>query len=113
MRSLVWDLLENKKEKRPIRLFWGLKDPAEMFWAEELLDMNRDYENLKIDITVKNPPENGWYLCEGTIMDCVATHDWDKEAGVLICADGEIIEEVRKIVIDKGVNPESISGQKI
>ena len=112
IRSMILDLLETKKDKRPIKLLWGLRYVDDMFWEEDFRKLAEFYSNFEVDITLSKPPED-WPLCSGRVTDCIGKHEFNfGKSGFYLCGNREMIEEMRRLLSGKGVQPSNIHYEK-
>lgn len=112
VRSMLLDLLETKKDTRPMSLHWGLRYADELFWEEDLRRLDEYYDNFTFDIVLSRPPET-WPLCRGRVTDCLRTHGqtWN-EKGFYLCGSKAMIEDVKKLLVAKGVDEARIHNEK-
>jgi NAD(P)H-flavin reductase len=107
MITVVRELIK-KGDEREILVHWGLVDAGEIFNQEEFLDWE-ETGRVKVDIVLFKPPVSGWYLCQGSVADCVETHERDfKREGYYICTDEETSKVVREWLVRSGVESERI-----
>lgn len=112
LRSMVLDLLENKKESRPIQLHWGLRHVKDMFWEEDFRIKHTYFDNFHFHLTLSKPPDH-WPLCEGYVSDCVSDEiELDPDWGVYLCGSKVMIEEVSVLVKEKGVPQDQVHFEK-
>jgi len=112
IRSMVLDLLEEKNDKRFIKLHWGLRFVEDMFWEDDFRRLHKHYDNFNFHLTLSKPPEK-WPLCSGHVTECVEVEiklgvDW----GVYLCGNKAMIDEVSELVQKKGVVKEQIYFEK-
>ena len=108
IRSMIENLLVDKKDKRPMWLHWGLRHPEDVFWFSEFAVWAEDYDNFTFDPVLSRPNE-GWKFCSGHTSECVAKHHKNfSEMGAYLCGNKVMIEEVTKLLVDKGVPMERI-----
>lgn len=101
-KSMIFDLLEDKKDQREIWLLWGLRKVEEMFWEDDWRQINEFYANFHYRLMISRPP-GMWPLVAGHVEaelnDVALSAEW----GVYLCGNKEMIAEVEKIVQNKGV----------
>ncbi len=113
IRSMILDLLENREDTRPMKLHWGLRYVEDMFWENDFREMAVEFDNFDIDITLSRPPLPEWKLCDGRVSDCLRNHPRDfSKTGFYICGNREMIEEVREILKEKGVEDGKVHFEK-
>ena len=112
--SMITDLLVNKRETRPMRLHWGMKNEANLFWFDNFMRLSEEHENFVFDQVLSEPGE-GWDLCTGHVQDCLI-RDLGKpglaEWEVYICGNPKMVEEVDELVAKLGAKPEHIHHEK-
>jgi ferredoxin-NADP reductase len=110
-KSMIFDLLEDKKDTREIWLLWGLRRVEEMFWEDEWRQINEFYANFHYRLMISQPPGH-WPLIAGRVntelKDVALNQDW----GVYLCGSQEMIAEVSQIVQNRGVLKDRIHFEK-
>jgi ferredoxin-NADP reductase len=108
VRSMLIDLLVNKKDKRPTWLHWGLRREADVFWFDEFARLAERYQNFTFDLTLSKPSEK-WKLCKGYTTECVLKHHEDfNRIGVYLCGNERMIMEMKGKLDERGVSSERI-----
>ncbi len=111
LRSMILDLLRNRKETRPIRLHWGLRYEEDVFWLDNFQRLMEEFPNFVLDL-VLSKPNNGWQLCWGHIQDClkrdVFSHEDMGEWEAYVCGNQKMVEDIRELLEKKGVDKERI-----
>jgi NAD(P)H-flavin reductase len=111
LRSMILDLLETKQDKRLIRLFWGLRFVADMFWLEDFRQRHKHFPNFCFNLVLSKPPE-GWPLTSGHVTKEIAELALDQSWGVYLCGNQAMIEEVSGVVGKRGVPQSQIHFEK-
>ncbi len=112
IKSMILDLLVDKKDTRPMWLHWGLRYPEDVFWFTELAELAEEYDNFTFD-PVLSKPNLGWKFCQGHVTECVVKHHTDfSGAAAYLCGNKGMIVEVSKILQDKGVTAERIHSEE-
>ena len=111
IRSMVFDLLEDKKDTREIWLLWGLRYVEDMFWEEKFRQIDEYYENFHYRLVLSKPPEK-WPLEAGHVTDEIKNLSLDKEWGAYLCGNKTMIAEVKQMLQDKGVPEINIHFEK-
>lgn len=111
LRSMILDLLHNKKEKRPMVLHWGLRYADDLAWEDEFQDLAESYENFNFHPVLSKAPKK-WPLCRGRVTNCLDIHDLLPNAGYYICGSKAMIEDVKVTLEKKGVLSENIYHEK-
>lgn len=103
VRSMLLDLLVDKKDKREMWLHWGLRYAEDIFWFDELSQMAEEYDNFTFDLTLSRPPE-AWELCTGYVTQCLVEHHTDfSSIGAYVCGNRRMIDDVKTELLKKGV----------
>lgn len=110
-KSMLFDLLEEKKDPREIWLLWGLRKVEEMFWVEEWRQVNEYYANFHYRLMISKPP-GMWPLVSGHVDRELNDVALDKNWGVYLCGNKEMIAEVEKMVQNRGVLADKIHKEK-
>jgi len=111
LRSMIIDLLRNKKENRPITLYWGLRYVKDLFWEDEFQDLVDDYKNFKFHPVLSKAVEE-WPLCRGRVTDCLSIHELPLKGNYYLCGNNKMIEDVSGLLQTKGVKKEDIYFEK-
>lgn len=114
MRSMIVDLLVDKKERREIWLHWGLRFKEDIFWFEDFAELAEEYDNFHFDLVLSRPPGE-WQLCHGHTTDCVRYHHEEKklkDVGAYLCGNKVMIEEVSRLLGEKGMPAAQIHSEQ-
>jgi len=103
--SLITDEIRNKKTDREIRLLFGVRHRADIFWRERLDQMAADSPNFSYVITLSQP-EAGWDGSTGRVTEQLP----DLAAGrsYYLCGSQEMVREVKTILAGRGVSDQDI-----
>jgi ferredoxin-NADP reductase len=108
-RSMILDLLE-KQDKRPIVLYWGLRQEQDMFWQLEFQELSKNYPHFSFQIILSQPqPE--WPLNKGRVTDLVAALEKPVTAGYYLCGNGKMVTDVTAQLAAAGVDPTHIHSE--
>ncbi len=93
--SMINDLLLNKKVLTPLRLHWGMRSEADLFWVDNLERLAEAYPNFVYDVVLSRGSE-GWGLCRGHVQDCLGR---DFPAGLAeweayVCGSDKIVLDI-------------------
>ena len=124
IRAMILDLLLVKKYQGPVKLWWGMRNQEDCFWAEDFDDLEKEYPNFKWDLVLSNPPDD-WPLHSGHVtqyvLDCVQKKEEGrrkKEEGqtndmcFYLCGNKAMIDEVSTKLKETGINGEHIHTEK-
>ncbi len=109
--SMVTDQLKNKGDKREITLYWGLRYAKHLVWQDEFLRWSKAFPNFKFHPTLSRA-ENEWSLCRGRVTDCLQVHDLPENAGYYLCGGKAMIDDVKKVLTERGVDKKQIHHEK-
>jgi NAD(P)H-flavin reductase len=112
--SMIHDLLINQHETRQIRLHWGLRSEAHMFWFDNFERLMETYPNFVFDPVLSQPGES-WSLCSGHVQDCLQRDfaqsklaDWQG----YVCGNPKMVEELSGVLTTLGMDPAVIHHEK-
>lgn len=114
--SMINDLLINKKEQKQIRLNWGMRNEADLFFVDNLERLAEEHPNFVFDIVLSKPGTD-WDLCTGHVQDCLK-RDFPIKSGGLegweayVCGNPEIVTELCGELELLGVHKEDIYHEK-
>ena len=116
MRSMIWDLLLTNKYQGEVQLLWGMRHEGDLFWQEELMQMNRQYANFSYQVVLSKPGEH-WHGECGHVGDCLRNGFIVKVADLstwefYLCGNQEMIMETGAYLAGKGVAKEDIHLEK-
>ena len=113
LRSMVLDLLENKKSTKEIRLFWGLRHEEDVFyWKDEFEKLEKEHRNFKFLLTLSQGGEK-WrdkkgYVTEWVEKEIADFSDWE----VYICGSMEVMKDISGKLVTGGVKEERIYSER-
>lgn len=94
--SMINDLLLNKKVLSPIRLHWGMRSEADLFWMDNLERLAEAHPNFVYDVVLSRGSES-WGLCRGHVQDCLSRDFNNGELGDwegFVCGSQEIVIDI-------------------
>lgn len=98
--SLIRDHLEHKKTEKQIHLIFGVRSQQDLFWQKRFQKLADTYTNFKYDITLSRP-EDGWDGLNGRVTAHIPHIDASTHA--YLCGSAEMVQEVRKMLLNKDV----------
>lgn len=114
INSMINDLLINKRVTRPMRLHWGMRDEAHIFWFDNFERLAEAHPYFVFDMVLSRPNE-AWELCRGHVQDCIK-RDFTKEEIVkweaYVCGSPKMVEETSALLIEMGVPESQIHHEK-
>lgn len=109
--SMMVDQLKNKEDKRQIVLYWGLRHAAHLVWQDEFVRWAKQFPNFQFHPTLSQA-EKEWSLCRGRVTDCLSVHDLLKNAGYYMCGGKTMIDDCKKVLLERGVDAKRIHHEK-
>lgn len=111
----------NKGNKQPIHLIWGLRRIKDIFYKKFFEELAQKHKNFKFNITLSQP-ENDWQEYTGRITKilenffspfsdgraCPSLDSEKKSTEIYICGLKEMVEDVWKILKEKGIKKKAI-----
>jgi NAD(P)H-flavin reductase len=111
MRSLILDLLQNKKSTQIIKLFWGMRFENDLFWLDELSELEKNYPNFSFQVTISKPSEN-WNLSRGHVTDFLITNQFNANSRFFICGNPDMAKNCKEILLKKEIPLEKIQFER-
>ncbi|HET6371190.1 MAG TPA: FAD-binding oxidoreductase, partial [Nitrospiria bacterium] len=111
LRSMIHHLF-NVGNDRKMTLYWGLRSERDLYYQEEFLGLAENHPSFRFVTTLSKPTE-GWSGARGRVTH----HLEEKIDGVdrleaYLCGNGEMIREVRQILVGKGMDRKTIHYEK-
>jgi len=100
LKSMIEDILVDKQDKRPMRLYWGMRHETELFWLEDFEDLNEQYLHFEFYPIISQPKED-WPLSTGHVTDLVLAHHFMPKTGFYLCGNQHMIEDVSQVLKEK------------
>lgn len=110
-RSMILDLLQDKQEKRPIILLWGLRYIEHLFWQAEFQELVDYFPNFSFHPVISKPGAD-WPLCRGRVTDCLTVHQFSTQASFYLCGGTGMIEDVQQQLLANQILPQQIYTEK-
>jgi NAD(P)H-flavin reductase len=110
-KSMIEDQLRNKQDQRQITLYWGMRHPEDLFWLDELEDLDDSFANFHFHPTLSQAP-TAWTLCRGRVTDCLSVHSLSANAAYFLCGNKQMVSDVTALLIGQGVNKELVFIEK-
>lgn len=104
MLPVLWE----KGFSKPVTLYFGVASQKDLFYLETLEKWQKEHENFTVLICLSDP-EPGWKGLKGRVTAHLP--DLPMEVGntkIYLCGNGEMIKEVREILLARGVAKEDI-----
>ncbi len=111
LRSMLYAVLEREEEPR-VTLLFGVRDQADCLYDEEFVALARRNKNFSYR-TVLSRPSNGWAGLRGYVQHHVEDAVNNRTAlDVYVSGMTEMVEEVRQMLLDLGLDEKSIHYEK-
>ena len=111
LRSMIHHLF-NIGSHQKLTLYWGLRSERDLYYQDEFRGLAENHPNLRFFPTLSRPT-NGWRGARGRVTDHLK--GWGESVDDLdafLCGNGEMIKEVRQILVEKGMNRKRIHHEK-
>ncbi len=107
VKGILEDML-NKNDQRQIDVFFGVRHEKDLFYVEELKELESGLANMKLNVCLSQPETDEWDGLRGRVTAHVPECDLSNNPDFYICGGGAMIKEVRQIALDKGVDRKKI-----
>ncbi|HOX96498.1 MAG TPA: FAD-binding oxidoreductase [Candidatus Woesebacteria bacterium] len=112
LRSMAEDLLANKGFRGQTYFIWGMRYEEDLYWMKEINVLQRDFDNFHFEV-VLSKPKNDWPGLSGHVGDIVDKLELDwQNTSVYLCGNPDMISEIEKTVIKKGVKSDRVSYER-
>jgi NAD(P)H-flavin reductase len=110
-RSMIIDLLENKKTTRPITLYFGLRYDDQTYYFEDFYKLAEKYPNFRFVPVISRPSEK-WSGEVGHCQTSIMKQPVVENAKVYICGRSETVVAMAQDLIDYGYPKERVHFEK-
>lgn len=110
IKSMLLSLLD-QGDRRRIRLFFGLRNVSDLFYTKMLGDLRAAHSRFEPTIILSQPDPEGWSGLRGRVTDLIRDQVSPVEASrsdAYLCGGRAMIEDVKKLLILKGMSIEQI-----
>lgn len=111
LRSMILDQLRTRESTRPIKLYWGMREAADLFWLDYFEELRKNYPNFSYEITLSRPPEN-WTLARGRVTNSLSVNELLPNAHYYLCGNPNMIADASKVLSDRGVDSAHLHFEK-
>jgi NAD(P)H-flavin reductase len=111
LKSMILDLLEDRRIKNKIKLVWGLRYEKDAFWRKEFDKLKKEFDNFDYEITLSADNKN-WKGKTGRVTSWTAENSYSANDKFYLCGNGQMVIDVDKILLDKGIPRENIYFEK-
>lgn len=109
--AMVQDLLQVKRDTRPINLYWGMRHGHHLFWLDEMKELMENFPNFHFT-PILSQPEKDWSLSRGHVTDALVAKELKPDTGYYLCGSSAMIADVKQLLLDKGIAAEFIHHEK-
>jgi Na+-transporting NADH:ubiquinone oxidoreductase subunit F len=114
LRSIIFDQLKRLNSKRKISYWYGGRSLKELFYLDDFEELEKNFENFSWNIALSDPlPEDNWtgdtgYIHQVAYDKYLKHHNAPEEIEYYLCGPPMMIDAVKKMLDDLGVEPENI-----
>ncbi|MDY0291218.1 MAG: NADH:ubiquinone reductase (Na(+)-transporting) subunit F [Desulfuromonadaceae bacterium] len=114
MRSHIWDQLLRLNTKRKITYWYGARSLKEMFYVDELNELQDKFPNFKWYVALSDPlPEDNWEGPTGFIHTVlydmyIKDHEAPEDCEYYMCGPPMMANAVTNMLLEQGVERENI-----
>jgi len=110
-RSMILDLIHNKKLKKKISLYFGLRHEEHAYYFDEFKELDSMTENFTF-IPVLSRPNELWKGAKGYCQDILIQEPVNHNSRVYICGRTENVKSIAESLLEHGYNQEKIFFEK-
>jgi NAD(P)H-flavin reductase len=111
IKSMVVHLLRSGS-RRPMTLYWGLRSEVDFYYQEEFASLAEEYPFFKFFVTLSQPSD-AWTGLKGRVTRLLPNViETVEDLDAYLCGNGEMIKEVRALLIEKGMSRKSVHYEK-
>lgn len=111
LKSMIVDLLINKQDTRPVKLYWGMRHATDLFWLDDFADLEKYHKHFSFIPTLSQAPAE-WTLSRGRVTDILRVVDILPDVGYYLCGSTEMVHEVSDLLEKRGVSLQYIHHEK-
>ncbi|BDQ04897.1 MAG: hypothetical protein KatS3mg084_0415 [Candidatus Dojkabacteria bacterium] len=111
IRSMLYDLLENKKTSREIYLYFGLRYDERAYFFEEFGNLVSIYPNLKFYPVISRPSAK-WNGFVGYCQDVIRQRPLIHNARIYVCGSNKNVESIINNLVSFGYDKNKIFHEK-
>lgn len=110
LNSMITEQLKNG-DQRKMTLLFGVRHESHLFYQDEIADLVKNHSNFEA-ITTLTKPESAWQGTKGRVTDWL-NQNFESQfkadnTDIYICGLGEMVQDVQKSLMEKGVPKEHI-----
>ncbi len=103
--SIIKDQLKNKGNKNKIHLLLGFRSENNIFWQEELENLEKEYSNFTYMLTLSQPSES-WNNMQGRVT--LYFNHPSPSYKYFMCGNQGMVSEIRQILLEGGIDNSQI-----
>lgn len=100
----IFSMLQSRDISIPAKLFFGVRHESDFFLTDEI----RNFSNLQTFFTLSSLSESSDIFCAGRVTDLLKNDDFSDDAEFYLCGNPKMVEEGKKILLNRGVEEEKI-----
>ena len=105
--SMIRDELEHKKNSREIKLLFGVRSEADLFWEDRLKKLAKTHQHFVYDITLSAPEhEKEWIGLRGRVNEHISPSDLKYH--FYLCGSADMVRDLRALLIERSIGTENI-----
>ena len=115
MRSHLFHLFDTLNTSRKVSFWYGARSVREMFYDEEFKKIQKDFPNFKYQVALSDPLDaDKWdgptgFIHQVLLDKYLSTHDDPTEVEYYLCGPPMMIDAVKSMLYDLGVEDEMIA----
>lgn len=107
IKSILEDMAA-RDDKRKIDVYFGVRHETNLFYLEELKELESLVENMTLNLCLSQPQTDDWHGLAGRVTHNLENYDFSHMPDVYICGSQAMIMEVRKMALDNGIDKKKI-----
>lgn len=112
LKFMLESVLKEDNKSRKVKLYLGVNNYCDVFFKDYFDDLQKKYENFSYEIAVNNPDPK-WNGPVGFITELVKKDISNaSKCSAYLCGNKFMIEDVSKVLIEKGCSEERIYTEK-
>jgi Na+-transporting NADH:ubiquinone oxidoreductase subunit F len=115
LRSHLFHLFHTVNTKRNVSYWYGGRSVRELFYTEDLRDIERSFDNFEYHIALSEPlPEDNWkgptgFIHQVLLDEYLSKHPEPEEIEYYLCGPTLMLDATRKMLDDLGVPEENVA----
>ena len=115
LRSHIYELFKERKTNRKVSYWYGGRSHRELFYMDEFNALENEFDNFKMNIALSDAlPEDNWtgytgFIHQVLLDEYLANHPAPEDIEYYICGPPMMLQAVRKMLDDLGVEPENVA----